>query len=69
MRDIKEIESWLELQLKNTWSQRDIKILAEVLFEQYKNDRFEGKTNRYGREYLTKMLIKGKIQKGIPLDR
>ena len=67
--DIKEIEDWLEPQLKNTWSNRDIKILAEVLLEQYQNGRFKGKSNTYGREYFAKMLIKGKIKKGIPLEQ
>ena len=61
--DIKEIEDWLEPQLKDTWSNRDIKILAEVLLEQYQNGRFKGKSNTYGREYFAKNADQRKDKK------
>ena len=56
--DSRDLERWLKSQLKNTWSKRDIKILAEVLFDQYQSNRREGKSNRYDREYFAKMLVR-----------
>ena len=61
-----EIRSWLRHRLENKWSERDLEILSGVLFDEYQNNKRKQVKNRTDREYLAKMLIKGKIKKGIP---
>lgn len=64
-----DLEQWLQSKLKNKWSNRDIRILAKILKVEYlKNNKLQ-KKNRSDRDYFTKMLIKAKLQKGIPPDQ
>ena len=64
-----EIKSWLRYRLENKWSERDLEILSGVLFDEYQNNKRKQIRNRTDREYFAKMLIKGKIQKGIPPEK
>ena len=64
-----EIRSWLRHRLENKWSERDLEILSGVLFDEYQNNKRKQIKNRTDREYFAKMLIKGKIQKGIPPEK
>ena len=64
-----EIRSWLRCRLENKWSERDLEILSGVLFDEYQNNKRKQIRNRTDREYFTKMLIKGKIKKGIPPEK
>ena len=64
-----EIRSWLRHRLENKWSERDLEILSGVLFDEYQNNKRKQVKNRTDREYLAKMLIKGKIKKGIPPEK
>ena len=61
-----EIESWLRCKLEDKWSERDLQILSSVLFNEYQNKNCKQINTRTDREYLSKMLIKGKIERGIP---
>ena len=47
-------------------SERDLQILSSVLFNEYQNNNCKQINTRTDREYLSKMLIKGKIERGIP---
>ena len=64
-----EIKSWLRYRLENKWSERDLEILSGVLFDEYQNNKSKQIRNRTDREYFAKMLIKGKINKGIPPEK
>lgn len=64
-----EIKSWLRYRLENKWSERDLEILSGVLFDEYQNNKLKQIKNRTDREYFAKMLIKGKIKKGIPPEK
>ena len=64
-----EIKSWLRYRLENKWSERDLEILSGVLFDEYQNNKRKQIKNRTDREYFAKMLIKGKIKKGIPPEK
>ena len=64
-----EIKSWLRYRLENKWSERDLEILSGVLFDEYQNNKRKQIRNRTDREYFTKMLIQGKIKKGIPPEK
>jgi len=64
-----KIRSWLRCRLENKWSERDLEILSGVLFDEYQNNKHKQIRNRTDREYFAKMLIKGKIQKGIPPEK
>ena len=66
---VSEIRSWLRCRLENKWSERDLEILSGVLFDEYQNNKRKQVKNRTDREYLAKMLIKGKIKKGIPPEK
>ena len=57
------------MQIKNKLSERDLEILSGVLFDEYQNNKSKQIRNRTDREYFTKMLIKGKIKKGIPPEK
>jgi hypothetical protein len=48
---------------------RDIDILSGVLFDEFQNNKRKQIRNRTDREYFAKMLIKGKIKKGIPPEK
>ena len=64
-----EIKSWLRYRLENKWSERDLEILSDVLFSEYQSNKRKQIRNRTDREYFAKMLIKGKIIKGIPPEK
>jgi disulfide oxidoreductase YuzD len=64
-----EIKSWLRYRLENKWSERDLEILSGVLFDEYQNNKRKQIRNRTDREYFAKMLIQGKIKKGIPPEK
>jgi len=64
-----EINSWLRYRLENKWSERDLEILSGVLFDEYQNNKRKQIRNRTDREYFAKMLIQGKIKKGIPPEK
>ena len=64
-----EIRSWLRHRLENKWSERDLEILSGVLFDEYQKNKLKQIKNRTDREYFAKMLIKGKIKKGIPAEK
>ena len=64
-----EIKSWLRYRLEKKWSERDLEILSGVLFDEYQNNKRKQIRNRTDREYFAKMLIKGKIKKGIPPEK
>tara|TARA_B100002019_G_scaffold236341_1_gene210894 strand:- start:279 stop:503 length:225 start_codon:yes stop_codon:yes gene_type:complete len=64
-----EIKSWLRYRLENKWSERDLEILSGVLFDEYQNNKRKQTRNRTDREYFAKMLIQGKIKKGIPPEK
>jgi len=64
-----EIKSWLRSKLEDKWSERDLEILSGVLFNEYQNNKRKQIRNRTDREYFAKMLIKGKINKGIPPEK
>ena len=64
-----EIKSWLRYRLENKWSERDLEILSVVLFDEYQNNKRKQIRNRTDREYFAKMLIQGKIKKGIPPEK
>ena len=66
---VSEIRSWLRHRLENKWSERDLAILSGVLFDEYQNNKRKQIRNRTDREYFAKMLIKGKIIKGIPPEK
>lgn len=64
----KELRNQLEIMLSLKWHKKDIAILAEVLFSEYQNNiNLEKIMNN--RESLTKMLIKGKLARGIAPDQ
>ena len=64
-----ELKSWLRYTLENKWSERDLEILSGVLFDEYQNNKRKQIRNRTDREYFAKMLIQGKIKKGIPPEK
>ena len=66
---VSEIRSWLRHRLENKWSERDLEILSGVLFDEYQKNKLKQIKNRTDREYFAKMLIKGKINKGIPPEK
>jgi hypothetical protein len=55
--------------LSPKWSDRDINILYDTLQVEFQKYQKSGKPVRTDREYFTKMLIKGKLQKGIAPDQ
>ena len=63
-----ELQCWLKTKLGSKWSERDFIILAEVLFKEYQSMNSLNKQIRTDREFFAKMLIKGKISKGISLE-
>ena len=63
-----ELKSWLRMELGSKWSERDLSILSEVLFIEYQSMNSLNKQIRTDREFFAKMLIKGKISKGISLE-
>ena len=46
-----------------------LEILSGVLFDEYQKNKLKQIRNRTDREYFAKMLIKGKINKGIPPEK
>lgn len=65
---IEELKEWLKSNLGSKWSNRDLTILSEMLFDEYQSSEYQVKYQRTDREFFTKMLIKGKIQNGISLE-
>ena len=63
-----ELQCWLKAKLGSKWSERDFIILEEVLFKEYQSMNSLNKQIRTDREFFAKMLIKGKISKGISLE-
>ncbi len=63
-----ELKSWLRTQLGSKWSERDLSILSEVLFKEYQSMKSLSKPMRTDREFFAKMLVRGKISKGISLE-
>ncbi len=63
-----ELKEWLKLHLGTKWSERDISILSTTLFDEYQISKHQLNQLRTDREFFAKMLIKGKIQNGIPLE-
>ena len=66
---LQDMRNKLMIVLGPKWSKRDIKILSNILFAEYQKNNQQGKSKRFDREYLSKMLIKGKIQNGILPDQ
>ena len=62
---VQEMREKLTIVLETRWSKRDIKILSNILLAEYQKNEQHGENKRFDREYLSKMLIKGKIQNGI----
>ena len=67
--DTTKLKKWLESTLSPKWSDRDINILYDTLQVEFQKYQKSGKPVRTDREYFTKMLIKGKLQKGIAPDQ
>ena len=67
--DTINLKKWLESTLSPKWSDRDINILYDVLQVEFQKNQKSRKPLRTDREYFTKMLIKGKLQKGIAPDQ
>ena len=63
-----ELKCWLRAKLGSKWSERDLSILSEVLFKEYQSMNALNKHLRTDREFLAKMLTRGKISKGISLE-
>ena len=63
-----ELQCWLKAKLGSKWSERDFIILAEVLFKEYQSMNSLSKPLRTDREFFAKMLIRGKISRGISLE-
>ena len=63
-----ELKYWLKAELGSKWSERDLLILPEVLFKEYESINLLNKPLKNNRELYAKMLIRGKISKGIPLE-
>ena len=64
-KSVDEMIEKLAIVLEPKWSKRDIRILSNILFEEYQKSKQQGLNKRFDREYLSKMLIKGKIKNGI----
>ena len=63
-----QLKSQLRAKLGPKWSKRDLSILSEVLFKEYQSMNALNKHLRTDREFLAKMLTRGKISKGISLE-
>ena len=63
-----ELKCWLRAKLGSKWSERDLSILSEVLLKEYQFMNSMNKLLRTDREFLAKMLTRGKISKGISLE-
>tara|TARA_Y100000816_G_scaffold153494_1_gene109366 strand:- start:159 stop:416 length:258 start_codon:yes stop_codon:yes gene_type:complete len=63
-----ELKCWLKANLGAKWSERDLSILSEVLFKEHKSMNLFNKSLISNREFFAKMLIKGKISRGISLE-
>ena len=63
-----ELECWLKAKLGSKWSERDPFILSEVWFKEYQSMNSLIKSLRTDREFFAKMLMRGKILKGISLE-
>ena len=59
------LKEWLRLKLESKWSDRDINILCVTLQAEFQKYPMSNKSIRADREYFTKMLLKGKLQRGI----
>ena len=62
------LKEWLRIKLASKWSERDINILCDVLQAEFQKTPSSYKSIRTDREYFTKMLLKGKLQRGIAPD-
>ena len=60
-----DLKEWLRIKLASKWSERDINILCDVLQAEFQKYPMSNKSIRADREYFTKMLLKGKLQRGI----
>ena len=63
-----DLKEWLRIKLASKWSERDINILCDVLQAEFQKTPSSYKSIRTDREYFTKMLLKGKLQRGIAPD-
>ena len=63
-----ELKYWLKAELGSNWSERDLLILSEVLFKEHQSMNLLNKPLRTNREFYARMLIRGKILKGISLE-
>ena len=62
------LKEWLRIKLGSKWSERDINILCDVLQAEFQKTPSSNESIRTDREYFTKMLLKGKLQRGIAPD-
>jgi hypothetical protein len=62
------LKEWLRIKLASKWSERDINILCDVLQAEFQKTPSSNESIRTDREYFTKMLLKGKLQRGIAPD-
>jgi hypothetical protein len=62
------LKEWLRIKLASKWSERDINILCNVLHAEFQKKSRSNKSIRTDRDYFTKMLLKGKLQRGIAPD-
>ena len=67
-----DLKEWLRIKLASKWSERDINILCDVLQAEFQKTPSSNESirtdSRTDREYFTKMLLKGKLQRGIAPD-
>ena len=63
-----ELKCWLKAELGAKWSERDLSLLSEVLFKEHQSMNLLNKPLRTNREFYARMLIRGKILKGISLE-
>ena len=63
-----ELKCWLKAELGAKWSERDLSLLSEVLFKEHQSMNLLNKSLKNNREYFAKILIRGKISKGISLE-
>jgi hypothetical protein len=63
-----DLKEWLRIKLASKWSERDINILCDVLQAEFQKALSSNESIRIDREYFTKMLLKGKLQRGIAPD-
>ena len=63
-----DLKEWLRIKLASKWSESDINILCDVLQAEFQKTPSSNESIRTDIEYFTKMLLKGKLQRGIAPD-